>query len=704
MIGFNDLCFVLLVCCASIDTSNSTTAVIDSSTSLTGNSETDALSDWTATPVIDSSNIPVETSVTDSLSDWTTTPVIDSSIIPVETSETDALSDWTATPVIDSSNIPVETSVTDSLSDWTTTPVINSSNIPVETSVTDSISDWTTTPVIDSSTIPVETSVTDSLSDLTTTPVIDSSTSPTTTLVTDSPSSLTASSAIDSSYSPTPTSVTDSSTTITETATTQPPPTTQPPSDSSTSKPNLDEALFKLDLKIEVNGNFIPDLTNNTSPEYETWKQELITKLTPVYSNIPGFLYVEITGFSNGSVIGEYQVNIRANVPADDVQDAFNGTFLTEMNNLNILTFPVEPFTDSNDLSQIGETIRDKCQAVGICLNGFTCSGGTSQQVTCRSTCTGDDCLNGQCHVTSGGDRVCTCDISEDFIYSGDNCDIKTEKLSMEIGAIAGMAGGLGGGIILLLVIALVLACCSIRKNKNSKKYHSEDETQLTEFEEDVGGTGKLNPAADTRDEYGYKDAVGEDRSYQSWLMQHDEQEHGSKGQSRADDFRQTTNGGYRGSDNNGNESRERDQMEPAAIFGHALKRGSSGQAIGHYMTPDDFAPDYDSDDGQFDDEDTHNTTRDVESDRPLTRLPPGQSKPRPFKDDYRQEGHHAGNQPMKSQQRTFKDDYRQEGHADKQQMQPQKRLLSQNYKQGQPVYNHIETDETYAIRRPSFH
>lgn len=56
--------------------------------------------------------------------------------------------------------------------------------------------------------------------------------------------------------------------------------------------------------------------------------------------------------FRNGSVIGEYQVNIRANVPADDVQDAFNGTFLTEMNNLNIFNFTVEPFTDSNDLSQ----------------------------------------------------------------------------------------------------------------------------------------------------------------------------------------------------------------------------------------------------------------------------------------------------------------------------------------------------------------
>lgn len=43
---------------------------------------------------------------------------------------------------------------------------------------------------------------------------------------------------------------------------------------------------------------------------------------------------------------------------------------------------------------------------------------------------------------------------------------------------------------------------------------------------------------------------------------------------------------------------------------GQALKRGSSGQAIGHYMTPDDLAPDYDSDDGQFDEEHTHNTSR----------------------------------------------------------------------------------------------
>lgn len=50
--------------------------------------------------------------------------------------------------------------------------------------------------------------------------------------------------------------------------------------------------------------------------------------------------------------------------------------------------------------------------------------------------------------------------------------------------------------------------------------------------------------------------------------MQHDQLELGSKGQSRADDFRQATNGGYRDSGNNGNERREWDQMEPAAIFG----------------------------------------------------------------------------------------------------------------------------------------
>ncbi|XP_046546250.1 uncharacterized protein LOC124256318 [Haliotis rubra] len=501
------------------------------------------------------------------------------------------------------------------------------------------------------------------------------------------------------------------------------PPTTRPPQDISTSKPNLDTALFELDMKVEVDADFPPELMNNTSQEYEKWNRELIIKLTPVYTRIPGFLYLVVTGFTNGTVIGHYQVNIRANEPADDVLDAFN----------------------------VQETIGDKCQATGICQRGFNCSGGKSEQVTCLSTCPGDACQHGQCHINSDGDHVCKCDISEDFVYSGEKCDIKTEKLSMEIGAIAGIAGGLGGGIILLLVVALLLTCCSRRKNKNRKRHHSEDEIHLTGLEGDVWGrdVGEVNPAADTKGVYGYRGVLGEHQSYQSWLMQQEKPEHSSKGQSRADDFRQANNGGYPGNRYHGNERQEWEQMEPAALFSHALSKGSSGLGTGHYH--DDISPDYDNDDDdgyQFVDEDKHKDNWDVGSDRPITHLPRGQNKssafkddysqegnnassqpmkpkprpvtddysrigdhgrgqpmkpkPRPFKDGYSQEGHRGGNQPIKSQQRPFKYDYGQEDLADNQPMQLQPRLLNAGYKQGQSVYSNIETDETYAIRRPT--
>ncbi|XP_067687072.1 uncharacterized protein [Haliotis asinina] len=695
-------------------TLGTTTPVIDSSTVPVETSVPDSLSADTATPVIDSSSVLVETSVPDSLSADTATPVIDSSTVPVETSITDSLSADTATPVIDSSSVLVETSVPDSLSADTATPVIDSSTVPVETSITDTLSADTATPVIDSSTVPVETSETDSLSAGTATPVIDSSTAPMETLVTDS---ITASSVFHSSYSPTPSSVTDSSTSTTEPETTQRPPTTQPPQDISTSKPNLDTALFKLDMKVEVGVMFSPALNNNTSTDYEEWNHELILKLTPVYTRIPGFLYLAITDFTNGSVIGHYQVNIQANEPTDDVLGAFTGTFLSEMNSLTIFNTTAEPFTKTNNMSQILETIGDKCQATGICPIGFTCSGAKSGEVTCLSTCTGDTCQYGRCHIGSDGYRICKCDVSEDFVYSGDKCDIKTEKLSMEIGAIAGIAGGLGGGIILLLVVALVLTCCSRRKNK-TKRHHSEDEIHLTGLEGDIWGrdVGEDNPAADTKEEYSYQGVLSEGKSYQSWLMQ-DKPEKSSKGQRRADDFRRT---------NDGNERQEWEQMEPAALFSHAQQNGSSGLRTGYYR--EDVYPDYDSEDGdQFVGQDKHKDNWNVGSDRPVTHLTRGQSKSRPVKDDYSQEGHQArsqpvksksrpvkddysqkgnrgGNQPIKSQQRPFKYDYGQDDFVDNQPMQRQPRLLSAGYKQGQSVYDSIETDEKYAIRRPTLH
>ncbi|XP_048238472.1 uncharacterized protein LOC124112291 [Haliotis rufescens] len=400
-----------------------------------------------------------------------------------------------------------------------------------------------------------------------------------------------------------PTSQLLTSSTSFPTSATRNPETTNQPQTVSTVKPNIERAMFKLTFDVTVNLTFNTDLEDKTTTMFKQYEREFKAKLTEVYLNIPGFVYVEIIGFKNGSIKCNHTCRVNVTAASAEVKAALNGqgNVTTEMKNKRFFNRNIkQPF--SVNITEVEESLVI-CKAEGICPKGFKCSGSTVKDVRCDSPCTRDYCNTGWCYVDLDGQPHCRCKkIPEKVVYSGDRCEEETDVLMMDKGAIAGISGGVGGGVIVLLAIALGCMCYKRKVQTQDKYGYSGSKSGFREADiyltarsgrDEEGRTGNINYAVDIKDRYSGRSDRGP--GYGEWWGDQSGRE--SNTRSRADDFQQpryvdNVSSGYQGY----NRRDEWDQMHPADLYNQGLSRRSSGLGTSHYNIPEDMAPDYDHD------------------------------------------------------------------------------------------------------------
>lgn len=67
------------------------------------------------------------------------------------------------------------------------------------------------------------------------------------------------------------------------------------------------------------------------------------------------------------------------------------------------------------------------------------------------------------------------CPTDEQYVYGGEKCEEKAEKLKMSSDKIIAIAAGLGGGLVFVLTVALVVTCFRRRRRGHGHKLHEDD-------------------------------------------------------------------------------------------------------------------------------------------------------------------------------------------------------------------------------------
>ncbi|CAC5416035.1 MEP1B [Mytilus coruscus] len=91
--------------------------------------------------------------------------------------------------------------------------------------------------------------------------------------------------------------------------------------------------------------------------------------------------------------------------------------------------------------------------------------------ITCISNCFGFKCENdGQCIIDKNGEALCRCTQIGDFVVSGLNCDIQTEKLALESKFIIAITSTVGIILNIVIMITCFLYYLKRRKVKSMTK------------------------------------------------------------------------------------------------------------------------------------------------------------------------------------------------------------------------------------------
>ncbi|KAL5005576.1 hypothetical protein ScPMuIL_016734 [Solemya velum] len=231
---------------------------------------------------------------------------------------------------------------------------------------------------------------------------------------------------------------------------------------------------------MSFNETFDPELNNPSSKTYKSSVLNYTRDFNETYWETPGFLNVTITGFRRGSVVVDYTVFLKADVNHTELEASLNAA------TTNIMRDGVGKHKISQHYLQTYEAlllaglkkVTDSCEAMKgeLCYPTFkvvncTTDGGTLN-VSCESVCHGMCGKHGECTTDSSDKPKCRCFADEKYTYSGDLCDIISEKLALESKYIIAIAAGCGGAVLLVLIIVTAMF---LRKNKTSEEksgYH----------------------------------------------------------------------------------------------------------------------------------------------------------------------------------------------------------------------------------------
>ncbi|XP_075062625.1 mucin-3A-like [Mixophyes fleayi] len=251
--------------------------------------------------------------------------------------------------------------------------------------------------------------------------------------------------------------------------------------------------IVRVKVTVTINDAFNVILNDKNSLEYKEFELRFETKMIKFYrdQNIK-CEGIKINSLSPGSIIADHDVLMETDFnnateqqqeAADLIKQTLNMTNCTPGEDDPLCFIP-------NSVKAVAKEI----QLEELCADSMKLSPEIGQHyyavfttdgLICMTNCSTEnnytlDCNNGQCSVTNKGPQ-CYCEISDQYWYTGDRCQLALSK--------PGVYAGLAVGLFVLLIIILVLAIFLRRSQNRSEKVNLMDPGEQwneDEWEEDT--------------------------------------------------------------------------------------------------------------------------------------------------------------------------------------------------------------------------
>ncbi|NXO97161.1 IMPG2 protein, partial [Certhia brachydactyla] len=217
--------------------------------------------------------------------------------------------------------------------------------------------------------------------------------------------------------------------------------------------PLLRASILRIPCELVLDMGFVPALQDPGSPEHQELLHSFNQTVTPLFSAVPGFLRLEVTGIRWGSVVLLYEALLAAErlpVPGlDRLLEAALGSARAPPG-LAVGTAPVLRHT---------ALALDPCAELFACPPGFACVSGADGNATCTSLCHRGYCKNhGICSHGRDQQPRCRCPVGSDFWFMGLRCDHRVTQ--------QGLLGMAAGVLLSIVLLGAVLAAVAVRRFK----------------------------------------------------------------------------------------------------------------------------------------------------------------------------------------------------------------------------------------------
>ncbi|XP_070182725.1 mucin-17-like, partial [Littorina saxatilis] len=369
----------------------------------------------------------------------------------------------------------------------TTTTPLSASTTPL--SATTTPLSTTTTPLF-TTTTPLSTSTTPLFT--TTTPLSTTTTpvSTTTTPLSTSTTPLSTTTTTTESTTTTPPSTTTrpkSRTTTTESTTTTPKTATTTYLKSTTPATFIErpiaEITVTLDFSIKFSAPFHESLLDKTSTNFSILAARYTTQLTQAFSSTIGFQFITVDRFWPGSTGVDYAANYNYSAVTNRTElHRQHSTNVSEnLNDLPDVDSQYLNATFNGDSERAAFTLKltadNLCAAKPCKAHPFYNCSVDQGIVLCISPCFGYACgaYGATCFLDSVGSPKCRCPADDQYVYGGERCDQRAEKLDLSSDTVIAIASGLGGGLVLVVIVVLAVTCFRRHRRREGRKLQAQD-------------------------------------------------------------------------------------------------------------------------------------------------------------------------------------------------------------------------------------
>ncbi|NWW39804.1 IMPG2 protein, partial [Panurus biarmicus] len=219
--------------------------------------------------------------------------------------------------------------------------------------------------------------------------------------------------------------------------------------------PLLRASLLRIPCELVLDMRFVPALQDPGSPERQELLHSFNRTVTPLFTPVPGFLRLEVTGIRWGSVVLRYEALFAAEQLPVPGLDELLGAALGSASARPGLAVGTAPVLRHTALAWP----LDPCAVLFACPSGFACVSRADGNVTCTSLCHRAYCKNhGICSHAWDHQPRCQCPVGSDFWFMGLRCDYRVTQQSL-----LGMAAGV---LLSILLLGAVLAAIAVRRFK----------------------------------------------------------------------------------------------------------------------------------------------------------------------------------------------------------------------------------------------